>query len=86
MIPSWTKDPDPSGKPQSREDIYFNWMSWGFIGVAVGLLTAYLASVVAQSHGRKTFKQLSHVLQEIRVSEDEVPEWEIIAAPESILR
>ena len=44
-------------------------MSWGFIGLAIGSLTAYL--IVAQSEGRKTLKQLS---QEIYVFEGENPE------------
>ena len=69
LIPSWPKAPDSSGKSQSQEDIYFNRMSWGFIGLAIGSLTAYF--VVAQSQARETLKQLS---QEIHVSVDETPE------------
>ena len=44
-------------------------MSWGFIGLAIGSLTAYF--VVAQSQARETLKQLS---QEMHVSVDETPE------------
>ena len=42
LIPSWPKVSDPSGKSKSPEDIYFNRMSWCFISLAVGSLTAYL--------------------------------------------
>ena len=30
------------GNPKIKKDIYFNRMSWGFIGLAIGSLTAYL--------------------------------------------
>ena len=40
------------GNIRSQEDIYFNQMSWGSIGLAIGSLTAYL--VVARSQARET--------------------------------
>ena len=44
-------------------------MSWGFIGLGIGSLTAHL--MVVQSQTRETLKQLS---QEIHVAEGEILE------------
>ena len=69
LIPSWPKAPDHSREPQSQEDIYYNRMSWGFIGLAIGSLTAYL--MVVGNQARKVWEQRS---QEMDVSEGETSE------------
>ena len=48
-------------------------MSWGFIGLAIGSLTAYL--VVVGSQARKVLKELSEEMEEMHVSEGETPEY-----------
>lgn len=72
LIPSWPKASDPSRISKSQEDIYYNRMSLGFIGLAIGSLTAYL--VVVGSQARKILKVLSEEMEEIDVSEGETPE------------
>ena len=47
LIPSW---PKASGNSQSQDDNYFNRMSWGFISLAIGSLTAYLVVMGNQSY------------------------------------
>jgi sorting and assembly machinery component 37 len=66
LIPSWptNKAPDLSGKSKSQEDISFNLMSWGFIGLAIGSLTAYLVVF------GKIWEQHS---EEMQISEGETP-------------
>ena len=71
LIPSWPKAPSFSGSSKNQEDIYFNRMSWGFIGLAIGSLTVYL--MVAGNQLGKTLKRLSES-GEIEISEDEAPE------------
>ena len=71
LIPSWPKAPSFSGSSKNQEDIHFNRMSWGFIGLAIGSLTVYL--MVAGNQLGKTLKRLSES-GEIEISEDETPE------------
>ena len=47
-------------------------MSWGFIGLAVGALTAYF--VVIGHEVRKAMKDISEETEEMDESEDETPE------------
>jgi sorting and assembly machinery component 37 len=66
LIPSWPKAPNQSWKPKSPEDIYYNRMSWGFVGLAIGSLLAYLE--IVESQARKVRKRRP---QEMNVSESE---------------
>jgi len=55
LIPSWPKAPVHSRKSKSQEDINYNRMTWGFVGLAIGSLAAYL--VVVGSQTRKVLKR-----------------------------
>lgn len=41
LLPSWPKRQSVR-KPAGKEDVYFNRMTWGFVGLALGSLAAYL--------------------------------------------
>lgn len=69
LIPSWPKAPDQIWKSKSQEDIYYNRMSWGFVGLAIGSLTAYLVAVVGRA--RQVGEQHA---QEMDVSQSEAKE------------
>jgi len=47
LIPPWPKAPVHS-KPKSQEDIDYSRLSWGFLGLAIGSLVAYLVVVGSQ--------------------------------------
>ncbi|KAF8911986.1 Tom37 C-terminal domain-containing protein [Gymnopilus junonius] len=64
LIPSWPKRQSVR-KPVGKEDVYYDRMTWGFIGLALGSLAAYLFVV-----GRNT--QIKFVLVEDEVVEEEV--------------
>jgi len=72
LIPSWPKAPVHSRKSKSQEDIYYNRMSWGFVGLALGSLTAYL--VVVGSQARKVLERQLQERDEPLLSEDETTE------------
>lgn len=52
LIPSWPKTPVHLLKPKSQEDIYYNRMSLGFVGLSIGSLAAYIAVVGSQVRKR----------------------------------
>ena len=54
LLPSWPKGPFHSRKSPNEEDVYYSRMSWGFVGLAIGSLTAYF--VVVGSQARKVLK------------------------------
>ncbi|KDR73498.1 hypothetical protein GALMADRAFT_251207 [Galerina marginata CBS 339.88] len=44
LYPSWPKR-HPAKKPATKEDIHYTQMRWGFVGLALGSIAAYLAVV-----------------------------------------
>jgi len=69
LIPSWPKASVHSRKFKSEEDVYHNRMSWGFVGLAIGSITAYLVVVGIQA--RRVLEQRSQEIDVPPLSENE---------------